>query len=532
MSTNASMKEPVTSTISQQMHDELIDVLSHLDKKGVCVWTEGGQLCYRGPREALTATDVETLRSHKSELVAYLTNGDEPRRAGWASSQILPEPSSLPLSFSQRLHWHTHGLSTGRSPRTVACATRIVGPLNLDALQRSFAEIVRRHDALRTRIVVRDGIPWQEFTPAHNMTLHVSDFRDHSDSDCTLEVQKCLDNLLLAGINVLHDPLLTAQLLRLRNEEHVLIVAMEHLIGDAVSLNILLNQLFVAYRQAARGDPFSWPDTPLQFGEHVLEQLDRGGRLPHQHSESWGKHLKEHRRLRFPAANASGQRDRSGWGIYCFQIGRPLTEQLHEWSRRMRTTPVMAAFIAYVALVLRWCDVWETVVLYQTDGRGSARAETALGYFASVLFLPIKAHSGFNFLHLMEEVTRQYYMAYEDADLYPLHTGLPQHEYAHNTCFNWLPRPASLENVQADAAADALQLTPIPIEYTVLPDLTVDTEPEMALIETDGGIEVRLGYSRGALTDETIEQFGLNYALFIESLLKAPQHRLCELKLL
>lgn len=515
---------------SHELTDSAVAVLRDLRARGVKLWSDAGRLRYKALQEPLTSADLEALKCHKSEIVAYLTKGMGAERAP-REPMASPHCESIPLSFSQRLHWKTHDLSSRRSTRTVASATRIVGRLDVEALHRSFAETVRRHSALRTRIVVRNGVPLQEFPESNAPSIQVFDLTAVSEPSLALEVDQSIEKLALERIDVQTAPLLGARVLRIREEEHILIVAMEHLIGDAVSVNILLSELFLAYRQAVKGGIFAWEDVPLQFSEHVLQQLERRDRsFPHRIA-AWDTRFREQRRLRFPEASGLPAH-RSGWGTLRFQMDGQLTDRLHDWSRRMCTTIVMTTLVAYVALVLRWCNVWETVVLYQTDGRVSPGTENALGYFASVLFLPIKATPAFTFLNMMEEMIRQYCMAHDDADLYPIHTSISEHECAHNTCFNWRPKAATPEISGLDAPKNAITVSRIPIEHSILEGVIVDVEPEMALVETDVGIDILLGFARSKVSDETMARFGHNFITFLRALLDDPGQHLSGLRLL
>ena len=137
------------------------DVLGHLFAKGVRLWSEDGQLRYKAPKGALTAEDVEVLRASRSQLVALLEQAAVAEAVG-ATLEPRRRSECVPLAFSQLAHWHLLNLGERPSLRQIASATHIRGDLDADSLRASIASIIDRHEALRTRVVVVDGIPLQE----------------------------------------------------------------------------------------------------------------------------------------------------------------------------------------------------------------------------------------------------------------------------------------------------------------------------------------------------------------------------------
>jgi hypothetical protein len=521
----------VNSANSQESLDGISDLLLYLRRKKVSLWSENGHLRYKAPKHALTVADIERLRLSRDQIAAHLAKTVR-AETDQLNADSGPEFGSIPLAFSQLAHWHTHDLPKRRSLRNVASATRLRGRLHVDALQRGFAEIVRRHNALRTRIVIREAIPMQEIMELGDYALKVTDLMELSSSCRAIEVQRCFDRLTLSPIDVCFDPLFVAQLLRIREDEHVLIVAMEHIISDAASMNILLKELFVAYRQAVKGHAFSWPEVPLQFSDYAIGQRKAQNSWVEKHGAYWEKRLTGCQRLRFPVDQTLTAAGRSGRGLARFQIDMNLKEELREWSRRRRTTVVMSVFTAYVGLVLRWCNVSEAVILHQIDGRVGPGTENAIGYFASVLYLRIQMGGGDSFLSLMEQIKEEYCNAYQHADFSHIAAQVPEPEFTRNSCFNWQPKSSKIDLDDLDGSENAITSSPIRIDLQVLENLHLDAEPEVCLIESDSRIDVGVWFPRNLYSNETIERFGRNFLMFIRELLTHSEQRVAGVLLL
>ena len=475
-----SKESSVTSRHSQASIAEIVDLLTSMRKKGVRLWSKDGQLHCRAPKGALAPEEFERLRLSKGQIMGFLR--DPESGLGFHQADHL-----APLAFSQLAHWHFYELNRRRSIRQVASATRMRGPLNLDALRSSLAEIVRRHEALRTRIVTRDGTPMQEIDQTGGCELETEECAALSESSQEREVTRAIEQLILEPVDVAVDRLLAVRLVRLRADEHVLIVAMEHMIGDLFSMDLLLRDMSAAYMQISSGRAVSLPSIPVQFADYAAWQ--RSGEISwvERHGAYWKERLASCQRLRFPEEKSTRTIAQPGWGTVPIRIGVKLTMALRQWCRFRQTTMVLAVFTAYVGAVLRWCSVPEAVFRYTSDGRVSAEIENTIGYFAGALYLRIELAEDSTFLDLLSRVTEEYCRACEHTDCSYLMTCVPQPGIARNTLFNWVPHGSFLtDSSSANAPEEPIRCSPIRFAHPLLRNLLADAEPSIQLADTDG----------------------------------------------
>lgn len=511
--------------------NRITDVLGSVRKKGVRLWSENGQLHYKAPKGALTQEEIERLRISKSQIVSLLEKATD---AETAEPRLgpLPRRDRAPLAFSQLAHWHLYQLSERRAIRQIASATRLRGRLDVDALQKSVAEIVRRHDALRARIVVLDGVPMQEIAGSGGYELRVDDLTALSERFREVEVKRLIEELILEPIDVAVGPLLGVRLLRLHDDEHVLILAMEHMISDAFSMGILLRDLFTAYTQALRGRAYSLPAISIQFAEYASRQRSTQRSWIEKHGTYWNEHLARCQRLRFPEDRSLQTASRLGWGTAPFQIGRSLKAELRDWCRLRRTTLVMSVFTAFVGLVLRWCNTSESVIRYQSDGRISPEIENTIGFFASVLYLRIALREDDSFVDLMNRVTEEYCKAYEHADFCYMAAQVPRPGFTRNTVFNWIPQGSKVDFSDLDGSEDAFICSPIPFAHPMLKKLELDHEPGILLYDTDEEVVGYVYFPLNRFSTDTMERFACAFLKFIEALLRRPESRVKDIILL
>ncbi len=521
--------------MNPQPNTRIATVLGRVRRKGVRLWSENGQLRYQAPRGALTPDEIDTLRQAKGQIVSLLENAARfqkmsPSSEPEVSREIRPHAGRAPLSFSQLAYWHIFRLDQRPGIRQITSALRLQGRLNLTALESSLTEVIRRQDALRTRIVLQDGIPGQEVDEPQPLELTVGDLTSLSQPERETEVIRIIQELILEPLNLSAGPLLGVRFLRLQDREHVLILALEHIISDAFSLGLLLRDTFTAYTQAVKGIGFSLPEIPVQFRDYSAWQWDTNPAWLARHGAWWKERLANAGRVPFPPDEvlqnipAPGQ-PRRGWGTVPVQIDRDLKSQLVEWCRQHQTTLVMGVLTAYVALVLRWCNAPECVFQYQTDGRVDPKVQNAIGYFAAELYLRIHLLPTDSFVDLLKRVTAVYCESSDHADFSYLGSQSPRPDFAKNTTFNWVPASHKIDLSSLDDTEDALTATPIPFEHPMLKGLERDNEPVILLYDTDDGIQGGVYFPLERFSAETMTVFGNALLGFIREMLRNPRRR-------
>ena len=278
----------------------------------------------------------------------------------------------FPLTYAQLARWRTYMSGERRPMRQVASATRLHGPLDVRLLRNCLQALPQRHSALRTRIILLEGesVPVQEVLDQTQCELQYIDITALDPLARRKEIEQIAARIILEPLELGSDSLWTAHVVKVADDEHVLIVAMEHLISDGYSMGIFLRDLIGAISGRT---PTA---APMPFGEYASRQQQRGALWLERHRPYWEERLYTYPRLRFPSDKAAPYKRGYGWGVVSVTITKGLTRELQEWSQRRGTTVVMGALIAYAALVLRWCSAHESVLQFQSDSQKKRRVET------------------------------------------------------------------------------------------------------------------------------------------------------------
>ncbi len=504
--------------------ERVVKIIGDLQLRGVQLWSEHGQLRYRAPKGSLSGDDLKALRESKDQIIALLGSSVRGTSEEQRSSALSLRTYRAPLSFSQLWHWNLFQLGKRRSARHVVSAMRVQGALSIEFLRNSAFEVVRRHDALRTRIICVDGTPIQEVQTSVEFEIAVDNLMTLMDGAREHEVRRLIEHDILRPIELAVDPLFAFRLLKLRDDEHVLIVTLDHLISDGFSMNILLRDLFGAYAQVSRGLHISLPEIPIQFAEYAGWQRSEIKTWREQHGTYWEKRLAGYRAVRAPVGGGIENGPTVGWAHVPVRIGKELKAELRDWCRDRGTTLPMAVFTAYVALILRWCNASDVVIQFQVNSRLSPKVQDTIGYFTSILYLRIEARMDERVVDLLDRVTDEYCRAHEHADSNYLAAQMPRPEFGRSNWFNWIPLEPRVPD--SDVCDSALRLEPLHFGNPAVRTFDWDNDPEFVLFDNDEDVVGTVYFPLSRFAIDSMERLVHNFLIYTEASTRFPEQRI------
>ena len=487
-------------------------------------------------RIPLAAVFQHSVFTEMAGLVQALVLG----RAGTSESCAMEPPlvprqpaEPIPLAFTQQSF--CNGDKVERlSARTVSGAQRVSGRLHPEALHASFVRLVQRHESLRMRVKRVEGVAWQEILPAIDFDLAVVDLTGVAEDRRDVMLDTTVRGFVNEKVPLLGESnLFDAGLLKLADEDHVLVVVMHHIIADGLSLHILFRDVWSLYTHTVQGGPLSLPEVPVQFADYAVWQHRSERYWQEYHGTYWVQRLAGAARVRvFPATHSAGP-VQSAFADLPIQLRARLTAELCELSRRERTTLAMSLLTAYAALLLRWSGKSDTVIQFVTSGRQRAELENTLGPLASVLYLRIQVTEGDTLADLLQSVTREYLAACEHDDFGRVNAQPPRPDLSLCAGFNW--RPAT-----SDAGLDCvvgpevgLELRPFAFESPESNDEVSeaerDAEPVLFLSESTESVSGVLCYRSDLVTPDIAACFREDFGSFANWLVKDSRVPLADL---
>ncbi|MCP4662417.1 MAG: non-ribosomal peptide synthetase, partial [bacterium] len=309
---------------------------------------------------------------------------------------------TLPLSFSQERLWLLDRLEPGATAYNLPCSSRLVGRLDPAMLERCLAEIVRRHESLRTTFASRDGRPVQIVAPTSTFRLPVVDLSRLTEPERHVQVETLLHADLSTPFDLARGPLYRASLLRLDPAHHVLLQNMHHIISDGWSIRVLFRELatLLEGRQP--------PEPPIQYPDFSLWQRERlRGEVLEEQLAYWTRQLEGP----LPTLQLPADRQRPTLQTYRgarldHRLAAPLTRGLHGLSQDRGVTLFMTLLATFKLLLHRYTGQDDVIVGSPVAGRRRLETEGLIGFFLNTLVLRTRLSPALPLAELLERVRR------------------------------------------------------------------------------------------------------------------------------
>jgi non-ribosomal peptide synthetase component F len=444
------------------------------------------------------------------------------------------ERGSFPLSFAQQRLWFLDQLEPGNTVYNLPFAVMLEGELDVPALRASLAEVVRRHESLRTRFLGFEGSPLQVVEPPlapEALPLPVLDLtalpeaarRDEAGRLVRAEVAQPFD--LAAG------PVFRFRLARLAADRHLAVFSLHHIAADGWSIGVLIQELAALYPAFLEGRPSPLPELEIQYADFAVWQR---GWLTGERLESQLAFWKERlagapERLRLATDRPRPEAPDYHGGTRSLALSPDLSQALRGLAQSEEGTPFMVLLAAYALLLSRHSGQEDVVVGSPIANRNRAQLEPLIGFFVNTLALRVDLSADPPFRTLLREVRDLTLGAYAHQDL-PLERLVDElgvrRELDHTPLFQVL---LTLQNAPVQALRlPGLSLAPAPAEGGATRfDLT------LSMGEGPGGALGGTLYYRADLFDApTADRLLAHFQVLLAGIAAGPDRRLSDLPLL
>ncbi|HVG31078.1 MAG TPA: amino acid adenylation domain-containing protein, partial [Pyrinomonadaceae bacterium] len=341
--------------------------------------------------------------------------------AGVQAPPIVPvgRDGALPLSFAQQRLWFIDQLEPGNTAYLLPMAVRLSGRLDAGALGRALGEVARRHESLRTSFVAEGGTPRQVVGEAVETELPLLDLRDLPEAEREARARLLADEDARRPFDLGRAPLLRASLLRLGEEEHVLLLTMHHIVSDGWSLGVLVRELSALYAAYAEGRPSPLPELPVQYADFAAWQTEwlQGEALERQLAY-WRQRLSD------SPSVVSLPADRPRPPVHSFRGAREsmvlpqdLADDLKALGQGERATLFMVLLAAFQTLLYRYTGQRDISVGSPVANRNRGETENLIGFFVNMLVLRADLSGEPTFRELLSRVREVCLGAYAHQDV-------------------------------------------------------------------------------------------------------------------
>ncbi|WP_242295072.1 condensation domain-containing protein, partial [Bacillus cereus group sp. BfR-BA-01381] len=368
--------------------------------------------------------DLPLRTFFEDPTVAGILNNIEKMKRDSSYSQSLPiqpvtREENLPLSFAQQRLWFLDQLEPGNVSYNIPAAISFKGTLNVQALNQSINEIIRRHEILRTVFKEVEDKPVQVVMPFQQKNIEVIDLTKLVKEKKEYEKNELIKKEAHRAFDLNKGPLIRECLIKLDELEHILMLNMHHIISDGWSMDVIIKELSTLYEDFCSGGSSSLSELSIQYADFAVWQRDwlQAGTLEKQLA-----YWKEQLGGELPVLNLPIDRPRTVKQTYQGSIERlvlskQLTQKVRSLSKQEGTTLFMTLLAAFKTLLYRYTGQEDIIVGSPIANRNRSEIEGLVGFFVNTLPLRTKLSGDKTFREVLKLIRETSLEAYAHQDV-------------------------------------------------------------------------------------------------------------------
>jgi amino acid adenylation domain-containing protein len=477
----------------------------------------------------------EELQERRKNLSAKQKALLKKRLSSQATSHtIQPRSQSgpVPLSFAQQRMWFLNQLEPNSPAYNEPTAVRLTGGLDVEAVERSFGEIMRRHEVLRTELVVIDEQPMQRVNSTVGWHLARVDLSHLSAAEQEVQIAQLATAAALRPFDLSQDLPWQAALIRLGHNEHVLLITWHHIVTDGWSMNIFIHEFEALYQAYSRGQPSPLPELDIQYADFALWQRKLlTGELLERQLAYWKEQLTNApTQINLPADHPRPAVQSYRGGRYTFHLPQELMPRLNGLQQQTGTTLFMILQAAFALLLSRYSDAADILIGTPVANRQQREIEPLIGYFVNTLVLRNDLSGNPTFAQFLQRVRLMALEAYQHQDVpfdLVVEALQPERSLSYSPLFQveFILEHMNVQRGKKELVG--LTITPIELE---LPTTRFDLTLRMK--ETEDGLSGCWEYSSDLFEPATIGRMAAHFQTLLEGVVAHPEQSLAALPLL
>ena len=465
-------------------------------------------------------------------VAALAAQLESPKRDAAAVSLTLRDSPtfarSVPLSFQQQRIYVLSKLDPTRYNYNVIEVARLFGPLDFEALDTSIKTICRRHEILRSTFSDRLGEPVQtagEIWPR----LEYLDLGPCAENKRIAAIRRQATKIARQYFEIEHEPPLRAQLLRLDEHDHALVIVVHHLATDGWSQRLFWEEFEAHYSASRNGTATELPELTFQYRDFSeWQRVWLRTQAAKEQLNYWRTQLEGLTELPLLTDRPRPQRRTGGGARYSFRLSRALSNGLKALSRTQSVTLFMTLLGAFQCLLYRYTSHDDVAVGSLIANRNQIQIERLIGMFANTIVLRTDLSGDPTFSEVLKRVRHVTIEAYRNQDL-PIEEILQVLQVTRSLDRNPL---FQVMFILQNASARAPRLPGLSAHF-------LDIDPEIArfdltleLAEVGKHLTGFFEYSTDLFETSTIARMATHLRILLEAIVANPGERVSRFPLL
>ncbi|HZI15924.1 MAG TPA: amino acid adenylation domain-containing protein, partial [Myxococcus sp.] len=443
----------------------------------------------------------------------------------------MPRDGAIPLSFAQQRLWFLDQLQPGTATYNLPSALKLEGPVEVEALREALHALARRHEALRTTFVVREGEPTQHVHAELPLELPVVDLSALSEAEREEEARRLAHEEARRPFDLARGPLMRATLVRLTPGRHLLLVTLHHIISDGWSSAILVRELGAYYHERTGGQPARLAPLAVQYADYAIWQRQwLQGEVLKGELDWWREQLAgASTALELPTDRPRPAVQTHRGAMLPLTLPRSVSEAVKALARREGATPFMVLLASWQLLLARYSGQDDVCVGSPIANRTRAETEGLIGFFVNTLVLRARLEGNPPFRQLLaqvREVTLGAY-AHQDVPFEKLVQELqPERDLSRAPLFQVM-------FILQNAPAPSLSLPGLRMEAAGFEGgSTAKFDLTLSLSESAEGLSGGLEFNTDLFEQATVERLLRHLRVLLEGLVAQPEQPVFALPLL
>ncbi|AFW95760.1 non-ribosomal peptide synthase [Anabaena sp. 90] len=420
-------------------------------------------------------------------------------------------------SFQQRRLWFLYELEPTSSAYNICSVFSLQGLLNVPALQQAFQQLQQRHESLRTTFIDIDGEPWQKIHPHPLTELVLEDWSTNTTETAPI-IAKIARSEGDYTFDLQTSPLVRARLFQLAANQHILTLTLHHIIADAWSIGVILQEIALLYQLAIAGEQITLPELKFQYTDYALWQKEKSHNSHLENSLNyWEKQLAELPILQFPTDFSRPRLQTFRGDLVKFELSNHLTTAIRTLSQKEGTTLFMTLMAAFQVLLSRYTGQDDIPVGTSIANRPGMDAEKLIGFFVNMLVIRSNLADEPSFKTLLNRVKTTILTGFEHTEV-PFETLVERLDLERDTSRNPLFQIAFtlLNAPKPEFSTGDLEVSILANQEAARFDL------ELFITESEDRLNGVLSYNVDLFKRETVERFARHFCQLLENLISQP----------
>ncbi|MEK3854009.1 amino acid adenylation domain-containing protein [Cytobacillus sp. FSL H8-0458] len=377
--------------------------LNDLKKLNISIYQNQGKIKIIGPRDLITNEVKQRIKGHKEQIIAFLEREDI-KRNGEITKVIPTKNGCYPMSLSQKRMVILHELETEGTTYNIPLVMKLNGDVQLTNIENAFKMLIKRHEILRTSFVKVNGETVQKVE--QNVDFEIG-YGESAEADVPARIES-----FIRPFNLEKAPLLRVDLLKINEDEHILMLDMHHIISDGMSMIIMMKELSdicngielcpleIHYKEYSEWQKTQYEEKKILKQEEFWLNLFKG-EIPV---------------LNLPTDYQRPQTQSNKGDSLVFEIEADLMQQLKALARKNGVTMYMLLLAAYTILLSKHTGQEDIIIGTPVSGRSRTEFKNVIGMFINTLAMRNNPRANISFTDYLKEVRVNTLGAYDNQD--------------------------------------------------------------------------------------------------------------------